>query len=425
MRNNKQALLSLALAGILHGMIHTLSLYLSPLNAEIARYFGLETISGVTAFKTSYLIVYAGSNLFFGALTNRMRARIVLSIGMTVNALAVIAFRFVPPSGVPLMHLLWIIAAVGGGVYHPVANVLITRLFPDRKGWAFGITGMGAGMGFAFGPLLTGSLSAFLNLDWQEISLVFGGIGLACGAAAFLGIRDVPDGAVRPGGEPNLPATEPQPEKVPGRGKALFGLPLGLWGFLVFIILVAGTRDFTMWSILDISDFYLNRVFSGTASTAWYLFVMYLPGIFTQPLAGALSDRVGRKKLTTILLLLYGLSIISLAFLPKELLLLSYFIIGAAQSSSNPIIEALVADFTTPKTRGLIYGIYITAIMGIGALGPLLAGLYLDGLGRTLAAFQSWMFLLGGLVMVGGLAMIASGRLIAFFGLPTHGTAGK
>ena len=119
MRNNKQALLSLAIAGVLHGMIHTLSLYLSPLNAEIARYFGLEAISAVTAFKTSYLIVYAGSNLFFGALTNRLSSRLVLSIGMTVNALAVIAFRFVSPSGVPIMHFLWIIAALGGGSIIP------------------------------------------------------------------------------------------------------------------------------------------------------------------------------------------------------------------------------------------------------------------------------------------------------------------
>ena len=133
MRNNKQALLSLSIAGILHGMIHTLSLYLSPLNAEIARYSGLEAIRAVTAFKTSYLIFYAGSNLFFVALTNLMSAQLVLSIGMTINALAVIAFRLVSPSGVPLMHLLWIIAALGGGVYHHVANVLITRLFPGKK----------------------------------------------------------------------------------------------------------------------------------------------------------------------------------------------------------------------------------------------------------------------------------------------------
>jgi MFS family permease len=139
-------------------------------------------------------------------------------------------------------------------------------------------------------------------------------------------------------------------------------------------------------------------------------------------LAGAWSDKIGRKKLSTLTLLLYGLSIASLALLPKELLLLSYFVIGATQSATNPIIEALVADFSTPKTRGLIFGIYITSIMGIGALGPLLAGIYLDSLGRPLDAFQSWMFLLGGFVMLGGAAMIASGRLMSLLGLEKTST---
>lgn len=82
-------------------MIHTLSLFLSPLNAEIAGYFGLESIGVVASFKTVYLIVYAAGNLVFGALTNRIPARWILCAGMLVNAAAVAAFRFVPPPESP------------------------------------------------------------------------------------------------------------------------------------------------------------------------------------------------------------------------------------------------------------------------------------------------------------------------------------
>ena len=139
----KSALLSLIITGCIHGMIHTLSIFLSPLNVEVARYFNLESIAGVTAFKTSYLLMYALSNLVFGALTNRISARFALGIGTIVNGAAIMAFRLVSPDGIVFMHLLWILAAVGGGVYHPVANVFITRLYPQRKGWALGVTGMG------------------------------------------------------------------------------------------------------------------------------------------------------------------------------------------------------------------------------------------------------------------------------------------
>lgn len=416
MRLYRRSLISLAITGALHGMIHTLSLFLSPVNAEVARYFNFQSISSVTSFKTSYLFVYAMSNLLFGALAHKISARFILGFGMTLNALAVLAFRFVPPSGAVFMHLLWMVAAIGGGVYHPVANAFITRVFPEKKGWALGITGMGAGIGFAFGPLVTGFLSVSLGLHWQSISLVFGFLGLACGAAAFIGIRDVAEEIPHPAA-----SSAETVSGVPGASSRSFmGLSLPLWGFLVFMILVGGSRDFAMWSILDISDFYLNKVFEGNASTAWYLFVMYLPGILFQPLAGTFSDKIGRQRLSVLSLLIYGLAIASLAVLPPSLLLLPYFLMGAAQSASNPILEALVADFATPKNRGIIFGVFITAIMGIGALGPLFAGLFLDGFGRTLAAFQGWMLLLGSTVVLGGIAMLFSGRVIAALGLSGH-----
>ena len=414
MQSNRRLLISLAITSVLHGMIHTLSLFLSPVNAEVARYFGFESISSVTSFKTSYLVVYAMSNLLFGALANRVSARLVLGFGMTLNALVVLAFRFVPPSGALLMHALWMLAAIGGGVYHPVANAFITRIFAERKGWALGITGMGSGVGFAFGPLATGFLSVGLGLGWQSIALVFGSLGLVCGTAAFIWIRDEADS---PAAQES--AVVPKDAELPVPG-SFWGLPPPLWGFLAFITLVAGSRDFAMWSILDISDFYLNELFGGKASTAWFLFVMYLPGIFFQPLAGTFSDKIGRQRLSFITLFIYGLAIASLAVMPPAFLLVAYFIMGAAQSASTPVLEALVADFATTKTRGLIFGVFITVIMGMGALGPLLAGLFLDAFGRTLAAFQGWMVLVGGAVVAGGIAMLFSEKLIVALGLSGH-----
>ncbi len=411
MRKNGYSLASLAVASVLHGMIHTLSLFLSPLNAEIARYFGFASISSVTSFKTSYLFVYAASNLVFGALAHRVSARRTLAFGMALNAAAVLAFGFVPKDGSLWMYALWMAAAVGGGVYHPVANAYVTRVFSERKGWALGMTGMGAGIGFAFGPFATGFLSGGLGLDWRQVSLVFGALGLACAAAAFIVLEEERGG---PNEAPRVSAAaDPRPS---ARGN-LLGLPLPIWGFLAFITLVAGSRDFAMWCILDVSDFYLKTLFGGTANTAWYLFVLYLPGILFQPMGGILSDRIGRKRLTFVSLAVYGSGIASLALLPPALLPLSYCLMGAGQSASTPVVDALVADYAAPRLRGLIFGVYITAAMACGALGPLFAGFFLDARGRTLDAFQSWMLLLGAVVLAGAFAMLFSERVIAGLGL--------
>jgi len=400
---HSQALLSLAFVGLLHGMIHTFSIFLSPLNAEIAAYFHAESISAITSLKTTYLVTYAVSNLFFGAMTNRISTRLILSCGMILNSLAFLLFFLVPPDGLPAMHGLWLLAAIGGGVYHPVANAFITRLFPDRKGWAIGITGMGSGMGFAFGPLLTGILSGPAGLDWSRISFIFGLAGMVLGALAYVAIRDVP-----------------HPETKRGERTGGTGLTLGLGIFMVVVILVAGIRDFAMWSIQDVSDFFLARLFSGKANTAWYLFLLNLPGIVVQPLAGSWSDRIGRNRLGGIALAFYGAAIASLAFLPSGLLFLPYLLMGVGQSATIPTIEAMVADYATPRTRGIMFGLFITSLTAIGALGPLLSGLFLDGFGRTLEAFRQWMFVLGAVVLVGSAAMAAMPRLVRVLRIEKH-----
>ncbi|MDR1933551.1 MAG: MFS transporter [Spirochaetales bacterium] len=431
MKRRHQAFLSLVITGSIHGMVHSLSLFLSPLNAEVARYFHLESIAGVTAFKTTYLLVYAASNLVFGALTNRISARLTLGLGIILNGAAVMAFRFVPPQGIVMMHALWFVCAIGGGVYHPVANVFITRLYPERKGWALGVTGSGSGIGYAFGPFLTGFLSAFLLLSWRDIALVFGALAVAAGAAALVWIRDIRDtgegspaaGSAGSSGSSDSPGSGGLAGTDAAARARVLGLSFGLMCFLAFVVVISGTREIGMWTILDISDFYVSGIRGAPMRTAWIFFFMYLPAIFAQPSVGSLSDRIGRRKLSVIALLGYGTAMIVTAFVPGGLLVIPYVVMGFTQSSSTPLLEGLVADYTTPRTRGLIFGIYITAITGIGALGPLGGGVFLDFFGRTAESFRALFVIMGLMVCLGGGAMIFSGRMGELC-VPGRGAAG-
>jgi MFS family permease len=288
------------------------------------------------------------------------------------------------------------------------------------------MTGMGAGIGFAFGPLLTGFLFSTLHLNWRGVSLVFGCAAMAAGVAALFLLRDVPP-------EPHRAAAnvkDSRPAQAPalsGKKAGPLGLSPALWGLLVFVISIAGTKEIALWTLLDISDFYLSGLISAgsaagagsSVNTAWLLFVMNLPGIFIQPLAGTLSDKIGRARLSVIALGLYGAGILSLTAAPAGLLIVCYLVMGAAQSATTPLLEAFVADYASAASRGVFFGVYITAITGIGALGPLLGGIFLDVQGRTGEAFRELLTIMGLMVMLGGLLMTLSKPLVRRLKLKT------
>ncbi len=387
------ALTALIVATVLHGMIHGYSIFLSPLNEQMRRFFAADTITAITAMKTTYLVVYAMGNLFFGALTNRLSARHTLAAGMVVNGLAVAAFSRVQPDGIAHMHLLWTLAALGGSVYHPIANVLITRLYPNRKGMVLGVTGMGAAVGFAFAPLLTSFLSGVLQLTWQPIALSFGSAGVLVGVLAWF---FVPKIARSHGGHEATAVETPQPTLG---GSATPPVSIVV---LSVVIGVACLREMTMWSVLDISDFFLTAVLTDSTRTGLFLFLLYLPGIFVKPVVGVLSDRIGRRRLTSSTMLLYGVATAAVAVAGPAGLAPLYLLMGLGQAATVPLIEAIVADSTTEQNRGMVFGAFVTIITGCGALGPLLSGIALDALGGTVQAFRLWMVVLGALPILGG-----------------------
>ncbi|MFW6139491.1 MAG: MFS transporter, partial [Spirochaetota bacterium] len=402
------ALLSLVVLSAFHGINHTFSIFLSPLNEDIRTFFGADTISAITSLKTTYLMVYAASNFFFGFLTNRVSSRKILAAGGILNGIAIGSFIFVTPRSFPVMYVLWAAAGLGGGVYHPVANVLITRLFPSRMGWAIGITGMGASTGFAFGPLFTGVLHGPVGMTWQQVSLLFGGLGVAMGISVFIILKDLPSlleprygdrppvknnqrnaqsrspaDSIETDPDPSITATA-APLKLYRENRVV---PMGFVFFLSYIIFASGLREITIWSVMDISDFFLTRAHGAGNQTSYLLFLMYLVGIFAQPAAGTVSDRMGRHRLAAVALFVHGSAICLLAVVPGALLFLPFIFIGIGQASSVPSIEAMVADATDVKSRGLVFGFLVTIGMGMGATGPLFSGVIIDRLGGTIASY--------------------------------------
>ncbi len=173
--------LTLALCTILHGFTHAYGSMLVPLYYRIADDLKLPGVGRATLIVTIYGAVYNLGSYAAGLAADRFSRKKLLAIGLLGNALAI--------GGMGLCRDYWGILALGvaagifGTIFHPSANALASSHYPKSPGMAIGILGIGSGLGFFFGPLISG---------WREgCHLAF----VECGAVAEALYRDGDCGA--------------------------------------------------------------------------------------------------------------------------------------------------------------------------------------------------------------------------------------
>ena len=130
----------------------------------------------------------------------------------------------------------------------------------------------------------------------------------------------------------------------------------------------------------------------GTAGTFWA--AVGALSIFSGPLFGWLSDRLGRKITIMGVYLLFTLSyVLAAADLSMPFLYASIGIFGLAVWSIPTIMSAAVGDYMGPALAVRAFG-FITLFFGAGQIaGPALAGILADTFGSFSPAFFLCAFL--------------------------------
>ncbi len=145
---------------------------------------------------------------------------------------------------------------------------------------------------------------------------------------------------------------------------------------------------------LDVSDFGIGIII------AVYSLVQFL----TSPLLGRVSDRIGRRPILLVTLLLTAGSYVLFSYSNTFFLLLLSRMIAGLGGSNIGVAQAYIADITTKHDRSKGMGI-IGAAFGLGfVFGPFIGGL-LSGYGYAVAGFAS-----------AGFSLLAF--IFAFFSLP-------
>src|SRR2546422_3341244 len=155
MRTHEQhRMRTLWLTGTLHLFTHLYQVALLPLYLRIQQDLKLNSVEQATLLVTVMGVAYFLPSYPLGALADRFSRKKLLALGLAINALGFVGLSLAPTYALALLSL--ILAGFGGSFYHPAATALIARLFPEARGRALGLAGIGASVGFFLGPMYCG-----------------------------------------------------------------------------------------------------------------------------------------------------------------------------------------------------------------------------------------------------------------------------
>ncbi len=311
----------------------------------------------VSAFSVSLGL----SNAPIGVLADRVGSRPVIVVGLVLTG-AVSAALALAGAYWQLLLLLVLMGLIAG-TYHSPAAALIARAFP--KGVRAG-TWRTPYLWLAFAPVVTGAIIWFLAPRAHErppASLDR--------LAVFRDLREV----------------------------------VGLVGPLVscsllFQMVYAALIAFTSLYLVD------ARGISPTIAAAVFG-VPQLVGVFCAPMAGHLSDRLGRRAVILIGMVGLGPALYSLVLVPNELILLPLLAIGLAASMRSTVTEVYVMDNAPAHRRATVLGSYYMLSQELGGLAAPFFGA-LAGVVGIAAAFSAATLGLAGLSV---LVLLAHRRL--------------
>ncbi len=349
---------------------------------------------------------YMASVLLASMVARRIGARRTISLGLLLVGGSILGMS--RSGGFLSLMVLYILTGMGSGLANVPLMGLVSHWFQkDTRGRAAGTMLSGNGLAIVFSGLMVPWINVSLGPEgWRTGWLVIGVISLGVAVISGILLRNDPiDMGLDPVGRPDpvraaaQAATDNSPS-VKGVVSALSMNPFPAkksphrWTMVhLGMIYACFGATYVVYATFIVTSLVDERGFGeGTAGTFWA--AVGALSMFSGPLFGWLSDRMGRKITIIGVYLLFTLSYaLAGADLSLPFLYTSIGIFGLAVWSIPTIMSAAVGDYMGPALAVRAFG-FITLFFGAGQIaGPALAGVLADAFGSFSPAFFLCAFL--------------------------------
>lgn len=350
--------------------------------------FGLLHLGFISALSS---FVGQGLQVIYGFFTGFFKRTTVLGLGNVIVGVVAISQFFV--RSYPQLLTARVAIDAGSSPQHPLGSSILSRYYPNARGWALTFHHTAGNLGSFLGPALA-SL-ALLYMGWRTAFIVFGLPSVVMGLALlFLGERtEISD---------ELDSGKKKKMKANLRAYALCLKNRNII-FTSLVLMVGAAGRGTGVNLTYMVPFFMER-FDVTASAGGLLLTLMQGAGLVGPLAIAwFSDRTGTRVLVTQGSLL--LSAIMTLWLVQHgqlgpLFYVNLILYGAFVQARGALTQAMIGDFATDELTDAAFSIYYFVGFISGPIWTLIIGYVMEHHGFTPAFYTAASTYLVGMLLL-------------------------